>query len=57
MFALVVLLTFVEGSQPLLRRNRIHNGKQVGVYFYDKGGGVLEDNEIYNHKYSGVQIR
>ena len=29
----------------------------MGVYFYDKGGGVLEDNEIYNHRYSGVQIR
>jgi F-box protein 11 len=45
------------GSQPVLRRNRIHDGKQVGVYFYDRGGGILEDNEIYNHKYSGVQIR
>jgi len=31
--------------------------KQVGVYFYDNGHGVLEDNDIYNHMYSGVQIR
>ena len=30
---------------------------QVGVYFYDGGCGVLEDNEIFNHKYSGIQIR
>lgn len=30
---------------------------QVGVYFYDNGHGVLEDNDIYNHMYSGVQIR
>ncbi|MEQ2163491.1 F-box only protein 11, partial [Goodea atripinnis] len=29
----------------------------VGVYFYDNGHGVLEDNDIYNHMYSGVQIR
>ena len=45
------------GSAPILRHNRIHSGKQVGVYFYDKGCGTLENNEIYNHKYSGIQIR
>ena len=31
--------------------------RQVGVYFYDSGHGQLEDNEIFNHLYSGVQIR
>lgn len=45
------------GSSPILRRNRIHSGKQVGVYFYDNGHGQLEDNDIFNHLYSGVQIR
>lgn len=45
------------GSMPVLRRNRIHSGKQVGVYFYDNGHGKLEDNDIFNHLYSGVQIR
>ena len=30
---------------------------QVGVYFYDGGCGILEENEIFNHKYSGIQIR
>lgn len=30
---------------------------QVGVYFYDNGHGKLEDNDIFNHLYSGVQIR
>ena len=30
---------------------------QVGVYFYDNGHGTLEDNDIFNHMYSGVQIR
>ena len=29
---------------------------QVGVYFYDGGCGILEENEIFNHKYSGIQI-
>ena len=30
---------------------------QVGVYFYDNGHGTLENNDIFNHLYSGVQIR
>ena len=30
---------------------------KVGVYFYDNGHGTLEDNDIFNHLYSGVQIR
>lgn len=29
----------------------------MGVYFYDNGHGKLEDNDIFNHLYSGVQIR
>jgi F-box protein 11 len=45
------------GSSPILRKNRIHSGKQVGVYFYDNGHGLLENNDIFNHLYSGVQIR
>ena len=27
------------------------------MYFYDNGHGVLEENDIFNHLYSGVQIR
>lgn len=27
------------------------------MYFYDNGHGKLEDNDIFNHLYSGVQIR
>ena len=45
------------GSEPILRYNRIHSGKQVGIYFYDNGGGVVEECHIFNHAYSGIQIR
>ncbi|KAH1014707.1 hypothetical protein HUJ05_012549 [Dendroctonus ponderosae] len=49
-------------SDPIVRHNKIHHGQhggiyQVGVYFYDNGHGKLEDNDIFNHLYSGVQIR
>lgn len=27
------------------------------MYFYDSGAGILEKNEIFNHLYSGIQIR
>ena len=47
----------ITGSSPILRLNRIHSGKQVGIYYYDNGGGILEENDIYNHAFSGVQIR
>ena len=42
------------GSEPILRYNRIHSGKQVGIYFYDNGGGVVEECHIFNHAYSGI---
>jgi len=29
----------------------------VGVYYYDNGHGTLEDNDIFNQLYPGVQIR
>lgn len=50
-------VTIIIGSSPILRLNRIHSGKQVGIYYYDNGGGMLEENDIYNHAFSGVQIR
>ena len=45
------------GADPRLRRNRIHDGKQGGVFVYENGLGTLEDNEIFGNAYSGVQIK
>jgi len=44
-------------SNPTLRRNRIHDGKQTGVFVYENGRGMLEDNEIFANAFSGVAIR
>ena len=54
---MLILCITILGSSPILRLNRIHSGKQVGIYYYDNGGGILEENDIYNHAFSGVQIR
>jgi F-box protein 11 len=45
-----------DGADPRIRRNRIHDGKQVGVFVYDGGIGTLEDNDIFGNTLSGVQI-
>jgi parallel beta-helix repeat protein len=45
------------GADPLLRRNRIHDGKQAGVYVYENGQGTLEDNDIFGNAYAGVAIK
>ena len=45
-----------NGADPRLRRNRIHDGKQSGVYVYDSGLGTLEDNDITGNTNAGVAI-
>jgi F-box protein 11 len=45
-----------NGADPRLRRNRIHDGKESGVYVYASGLGTLEDNEITCNTGVGVVI-
>jgi parallel beta-helix repeat protein len=45
------------GADPLLRRNRIHDGKAGGVYVYENGQGTLEDNAIFGNTRAGVHIQ
>jgi len=42
-------------SAPLLRFNRIHHEKQAGVLTAEDGTGLLEDNDIFDCQWSGVQ--
>jgi parallel beta-helix repeat protein len=46
-----------NGADPRLRRNKIHDGAQGGVYVYDDGLGTLEDNDITGNAYTGVEIK
>ena len=45
------------GANPRLRRNKIHDGKQAGVYVYDSGLGTVEDNDITGNALTGVEIK
>jgi len=46
-----------DGANPTLRRNRIHDGADSGVYVYDNGLGLLEDNDIFGNTLGGVAIK
>jgi parallel beta-helix repeat protein len=46
-----------DGADPLLRGNKIHDGKRSGVLIRDGGLGTLEDNDITGNATSGVIIR
>lgn len=43
-------------SNPTLRRNKIYDGRDGGVCIFNRGRGVLEDNDIYRNAQSGVLI-
>ena len=42
------------GSWPTLKRNQIY-GQLIGIHL-DGSYGILEENTIYSHLYSGIQI-
>ncbi|MFI5355681.1 MAG: right-handed parallel beta-helix repeat-containing protein, partial [Desulfobaccales bacterium] len=49
----------VHGAQanPLVSNCRIHDGKQAGVYVYDKGQGMFEECDIFGNAFSDVAVR
>jgi parallel beta-helix repeat protein len=46
-----------NGADPRVRRNKIHDGRQSGIYIYDGGLGTVEDNDIMGNALPGVEIR
>jgi parallel beta-helix repeat protein len=46
-----------DGANPTLRGNRIHDGKQAGLYIYDGGKGIIEDNDIFGNAFAGAEIK
>ena len=46
-----------NSANPVVRGNRIHDGKNTGVFVFERGGGLIEDNEIYANEAGGVAIK
>lgn len=44
-----------DGAEPRVRRNRIHDCKEVGILFKQNGAGLIQDNEIVGNSY-GIMI-
>lgn len=38
-------------------RNKIHDGNQSGIYVYENGEGVIEDNDIFDNAHAGIEIK
>ena len=45
-----------DGADPRIRRNRIHDGSQGGVFVYRQGLGTVEDNDVFANAQAGIQI-
>lgn len=43
-------------AAPFIRRCRIHDGADSGLYFFDGAAGAVEDCEVYGHANVGVAI-
>ena len=44
-------------TDTILRNNRIHNGKQDGIYIYEGANALIEDNDVCGNKLAGIAIR
>ena len=49
-------VAILSGGNPVVRVNRIHDGKDSGVLVSEKGRGRIEENEIFANLRAGVAI-
>ena len=43
-------------ANPIIRRCRIFDGKESGIWITENAKGIIEDCDIYNNTYSGIRI-
>ena len=46
-----------SGADPVVRGNRIHDGKDGGVFVYEEGRGTYEDNDVFGNAHSGFSVQ
>ena len=48
----------VHGNgDPTVRRSRIHDSKQSGIFVYSNGRGTFEDNDIFANAFAGISVK
>ena len=43
-------------SNPTLKKNKIHDGRDGGICIFNGGRGILEENDIFRNAQAGVLI-
>ena len=46
-----------SGAEPMIRRNKIYGGHDVGVLFYESARGTLLQNDIHSNGKTNVDVR
>lgn len=46
----------MPGGDHTLRNNRIHDGKEAGIFVNKDGKGTIEANDIFGNAVTGVEI-
>lgn len=44
-------------ADPMVRRNRIHDGGQAGIVVYENGRGTFEDNDVFGNALAGIAVQ
>lgn len=44
-------------ANPIMRRNFIHHGRDVGIFTFDNGLGYFEANDIHNNRIAGFEVK
>ena len=49
-------INIIQGGNPFIRRCRIHDGIQAGIYVHEHGRGTIEDCDIIANGTAGLAI-
>ncbi|WAR19120.1 FBX11-like protein [Mya arenaria] len=44
-------------ANPIMRRNHIHHGRDVGIFTFDYGQGYFENCDIHNNRIAGFEVK
>ena len=56
LFSRMYVGVLVNGSNPILKHNKIFNGQSAGLEITNGGGGIYEENEVYDNKAGGICV-